>query len=1307
MMKKLAIALVALWPLMGFAQDTTTTQSADGQSTTTQTEDGTTVKTTGSDTSDESKRDRSYLTGLIEDKLSGEGRTIRLDGFKGALSSRATFDKLTISDDQGPWLVINNAGLSWNRSAILRGNIDIKELSASSIELTRLPAAQKGVEVPDAEAKPFSLPDLPVSLNVDKLDVGEVKLGEAILGEPITFKVNGSLGLADGSGKAKLTVDRTDDVEGQFSLNAAYSNSDQTLSLDLLTKEGKGGLVSKKLGLPGAPAVTLAVSGDGPLSDFSADMALSTDGQQRLTGKVVLGQTQGDDGTDKTFKATLSGDVTPMLEPEYHDFFGKNISLDVEGVSKASGETDINQLSLDAQAVDVKGSLALAAGGLPDRFDLDLNLGLDTGEPVVLPVTGAQTTLQDASLKLSYDKADGDNWTLTGLVDALKSPTVSLDKVNLDGAGTITQDADAPAVAGNVTFDTQGIAMGDPALAEAVGPALTGRTDFAWTKGSPIKLTTLRVAGRDYGLEGDVSFENPTDGLVITTDAQIRHDNLARLAQISGRDLSGSILGAVKGSFTVLSGAFDADVDVTGQNIAIGQPQADAALAGQSKIVISAKRDENGLVLRNFSADARALTAKASGSLATGNADVTATASANLNVLGAGYGGAVDLNAHYTEGGEGRRVVLNATGNGVAVGQPQLNKFLQGKTVIDLNALEKDGDISLDQFNISNPNLKATGSGALKDGQGEIDVNLTSDLSGLGAPYRGKITADAAVKERADGRLITLKANAANVAVGQSQADKLLAGNSALELAVLQNGTDIELQKFTLSNPQLSADASGTVTSGARKIDLNARLANTALLAPGFPGPLTVKGQVTDNGSQYGVNISANGPGNTDATVTGTLASDFGTANLAVKGGTQSALANAFISPRSVEGPLRFDLDLNGPLALNSLSGTVSGQGLRFSAPTLSLSLEGINVDAQLGNGRVNLTTSANFQEGGTVKVSGPITLSAPYNSDLTIALDRARFRDPNLYDTRVTGQLGINGALTGGAKIAGKLALSDTEIRVPSTGLGGVESIPDITHVAESAASRATRAKAGVLETESESSGGSSVAFPLDITISAPNQLFVRGRGLDAELGGQLRITGTTANVIPIGSFELVRGRLDVLNQRFTLDNGSIALQGEFVPYIDFSATTTKNDYAITLGISGEATSPDLDVTSSPELPQEEVLAQLLFGQGLNNISALQAAELASAVATLAGRNDNGIMSKLRNSTGLDDLDVGTDSDGNATVTAGKYISDKIYTDVELGSSGQTEINLNLDLTKTITAKGSVGSDGDSGIGVYLEKDY
>lgn len=93
--------------------------------------------------------------------------------------------------------------------------------------------------------------------------------------------------------------------------------------------------------------------------------------------------------------------------------------------------------------------------------------------------------------------------------------------------------------------------------------------------------------------------------------------------------------------------------------------------------------------------------------------------------------------------------------------------------------------------------------------------------------------------------------------------------------------------------------------------------------------------------------------------------------------------------------------------------------------------------------------------------------------------------------------------------------------------------------------------------------------------------------------------------------------------------------------------------------------------------------------------------------MAELAGRGGEGIVSKLRNSFGLDDLDVTTNEEGSAAVRAGKYLSEKLYSDVTLGAEGKTEINLNLDVRPGVTARGTVGSDGSTGIGIYYERDY
>ena len=217
-----------------------------------------------------------------------------------------------------------------------------------------------------------------------------------------------------------------------------------------------------------------------------------------------------------------------------------------------------------------------------------------------------------------------------------------------------------------------------------------------------------------------------------------------------------------------------------------------------------------------------------------------------------------------------------------------------------------------------------------------------------------------------------------------------------------------------------------------------------------------------------------------------------------------------------------------------------------------------------------------------------------------------------------------------------------------------------------------------------------------------------MRGRGLDAELGGRLRLGGTTADVIPSGYFELLRGRLDILTKRLDLTEGRVSLQGSFDPYLRFVAETeAEDDVTVRIRVEGEASDPEITFTSDPDLPQDEVIARLIFGRGIDSISAFQAAQLASAVATLAGRGGGGVVGKLRESLGFANLDVTTNSEGETEVTAGTYISDKVYSEVSAASDGTQEINLNYDVSKTITLRGSAGTDGDTGIGIFFEKDY
>ena len=92
----------------------------------------------GTETAEE-RSDRGLIVGFIEDNLSSAGRQVTLRGFQGALSSRATASQLTIADDEGIWLTLNDIVLDWNRSALLGGRIEVNELIAGEIIVARAP----------------------------------------------------------------------------------------------------------------------------------------------------------------------------------------------------------------------------------------------------------------------------------------------------------------------------------------------------------------------------------------------------------------------------------------------------------------------------------------------------------------------------------------------------------------------------------------------------------------------------------------------------------------------------------------------------------------------------------------------------------------------------------------------------------------------------------------------------------------------------------------------------------------------------------------------------------------------------------------------------------------------------------------------------------------------------------------------------------------------------------------------------------------------------------------------------------------
>lgn len=1220
--------------------------------------------------------DKSYLAQLIEDNLSGGSREVNIIGFQGALSSAATLDALTVADVDGVWLTLEDVVLTWNRAALLRGQIDIQELSAQRIFLARTPVSESSA--PSPEATGFSLPELPVGIQLDQLNFAEITLGEAFLGEEISLSLTGSAALASGEGSATIIATRLGPKVGRFAIDGSYGNESRILALDLTVSEGPSGIAAQLIGLPGDPSADLTVSGTAPIDDYAATLSLATDGTDRISGTFALIS----DESGQLFGLDVGGDVTPLFTPEYQDFFGDDVALTVQARTGLNGEIDLEDFALRAKTLQLSGAAKIGAQGWPEQIILQGQIADISGDVVLLPLSGPKTYIDSASFDLSLDTAVSSNWESELSLSGFDRPGLFMRDFKLAGGGILVPgEGDAIGdVTANLSYTASGLELDDAGASQALGDTISGVLQAARKEGAVTEIERLTLTSPGLKILAEATIAGTASGLRTQSNILLNVDALERFSTLAGHDLAGSGNLAIASTIVPLEGLFDIIVSGTTLDLAVGIEQVDAVLAGQGDVSISAVRDTEGTRLED-------LRIKTPTVLLTADADFTSAGSeARFDIILTDVG------------------LIEPRLFGPAMVTGTVTQNAEGSLKVDVS-----GDAKNSLFKLTadiDPDY-------LIDGTINADVaNLATYSALIGRPISGSASASLTGSMIANLSAfdLNLEMQTIHLGVGNSIADILLAGNGHMTAqAQLKNG-DLIVNDLTLSTDNITANGNLDGRSGAGRGAFTARLRDVDVLTGQLSGPVIANGTATLDGvGNWGVDVQASGPGGIALRAGGQVGAN-GTVNLTATGETPLGLTNNLLEPRRISGGAVFDLAINGQPNLNALSGRIELNNARLAAPTLGQGLSHIAGGVTFANGTAQIGLTGDVLSGGSVAVRGPISLASPQAADLAIDLSGVILKDPELYQTSISGGLTVRGPLTGGARISGQLTLGQTDIQVPSSGVGAFGDLPIVTHIGADAAIRATLDRAGVSAdgTDRAADTGNARPFPLDITVSAPSRIFIRGRGLDAELGGTMQIGGTTNNIQPIGLFELTRGRINILQQRFDLTEGSASLQGDFEPYIRLVATTeARTGTTISIIVEGPATEPKVSFVSVPTLPQDEILAQLIFGRDLQNISPFQAVQLAAAVGTLAGRGGSGLIDSFRQNIGLDDFDVATDQDGNAAVRAGKYLSENIYTDVTVSSDGSTEINLNLDITDEITAKGTVDAGGETGIGIFFERDY
>jgi translocation and assembly module TamB len=426
-----------------------------------------------------------------------------------------------------------------------------------------------------------------------------------------------------------------------------------------------------------------------------------------------------------------------------------------------------------------------------------------------------------------------------------------------------------------------------------------------------------------------------------------------------------------------------------------------------------------------------------------------------------------------------------------------------------------------------------------------------------------------------------------------------------------------------------------------------------------------------------------------------------GTMNLHLRGQVDLRLLDLVLAARgtSVRGKVQSDLQLTGtpqsPEAAGSM--TLSDGSLENIGSGLNLTQIGAALSAQ--GRRVTLQSLTMTAGRGSITGQGTLDLKGDMPIALTLSAYKASPITSDMLSETLNGAVTLNGALRGVMTLAGHIDIAKANINLPR---GLPPSVANL-HIINAG----------------EAPPPAPVPSPpiaLDVEVRGRNQIFMRGDGLFAELGGQMHLAGTMAAPDPEGGFDLLRGNFVLAGKSLQFTQGSIGFAGEgFVPTLDLVASVSTAEVSnATLTVGGTAAKPVVTLSSTPPLPSDEILAQLIFGQNASSLTPFQAASLAAALVQISGLG-GGIanpLDKVRSALGLDELSLGGSGSGPPSLQAGRYVAPGVYVGATQSANGQgTQVNVQVNLYKGLklqSATGTSSTGGDSNsVGLIYQFNY
>ncbi|WP_199554508.1 translocation/assembly module TamB domain-containing protein [Sandaracinobacteroides hominis] len=404
--------------------------------------------------------------------------------------------------------------------------------------------------------------------------------------------------------------------------------------------------------------------------------------------------------------------------------------------------------------------------------------------------------------------------------------------------------------------------------------------------------------------------------------------------------------------------------------------------------------------------------------------------------------------------------------------------------------------------------------------------------------------------------------------------------------------------------------------------------------------------------------------------------------------------ALAGLEGQELKGAVVIGADFLGTPANPDLNGIARGKGLIYQNATFGTQLTDLAFDGQFSGGELRVNSLTGRAHAGTLKGSGVVRLGLEQSFDMSLELSNARLANSDTMEFTLSGPLRLQGS-GAEAALTGDLRVDSARVQLVQMETSEVPQL-QVRRVGE------------VRLPDAEPSLSAS-NVKLDVRVRADDRVRIEGMGLDSIWRGDIRIRGTAGAPVFLGTATMARGDFSFAGSDFTLTSGRVGFNGSPLDSsINIVAQTQAQDVTAFVTISGTAAKPDIQFSSSPTLPQDEILARLLFGSSVADLSVTEAVQLATAIAGLQSGVDT--MGKVRRSVGVDRLRLEGDNaqTGMGTgIAIGKRLTRNVYVEVLTDSQGNTLTTMQLTLSRIWSVLIEVSSVGDSSVNLRYQREY